>query len=142
MKLAAMVKDVWRSLFLRPATEYYPFERSESPVRLRGRLHWNPTGCTGCCLCNKDCPSEAIELIVLDKKAKRFVMRYHADRCTFCAQCVQNCRFDCITMSPTDWELAAIGKEPFAVYYGDDSDIDSVLGKLAAPVAEAIPAGG
>jgi formate hydrogenlyase subunit 6/NADH:ubiquinone oxidoreductase subunit I len=139
MKLGAMLKDTWRSLFRRPVTEYYPFERREAPPRLRGQLHWKPGECTGCCLCSKDCPSEAIEVITLDKKAKRFVVRYHADRCTYCAQCVQNCRFGCLSMSNKEWELAAINKEPFTVYYGEDADVEAVLEKLAAPVAE-IPA--
>jgi hypothetical protein len=30
-------------------------------------------------------------------------------------------------MSGTDWELAATAKEPFAIYYGDEVNIDKVL---------------
>ena len=111
--IAGMLKDVVESLFKRPMTEKYPFEKHPAPDRLRGELMWNPEKCTGCCLCNKDCPSNAIELITIDKKAKRFVMEYHADRCTYCAQCVQNCRFECLSMSNTQWELAALSKQPF-----------------------------
>ncbi|MCP5095879.1 MAG: 4Fe-4S dicluster domain-containing protein [Chloroflexi bacterium] len=127
LKVGTMFSDVLRSLFQRPATEQYPFERTEAPTRLRGHLNWNAEKCTGCRLCVKDCPSQAIELITIDKKAKQFVMRYHADRCTFCAQCVQNCRFECIEMASEDWELAALTKEPFTVYYGDDTDVAGVL---------------
>jgi NAD(P)H-quinone oxidoreductase subunit I len=85
MKLSAMLGDVLRSLFRRPATERYPFERHPTPPRLRGALHWNPDKCTGCCLCVKDCPANAIEIITIDKANKRFVLRYHADRCTYVA---------------------------------------------------------
>ena len=95
-KLGTMLGDVMRSLFRSPATELYPFVRKPSPDRLRGKLVWEPEKCAGCMLCVKDCPSDAIELIVLDKVKKRFVLRYHADRCTFCAQCVVSCRFDCL----------------------------------------------
>ncbi len=131
MKIMTMLRDVLRSLWQRPFTEKYPFEKRPSPERLRGQLHFSPEACTGCCLCVKECPADAIELIMLDRKAKRFVLRYHLDRCTYCAQCVQNCRFACLTMSPDEWELAATTKEPFTIYYGEDTDVATVLGKFA-----------
>lgn len=127
MRIGTMLGDVLRSLWQRPVTERYPFERREAPTRLRGKLHWDPDKCTGCGLCGKECPSNAVEVITLDKKNKRFVMRYHVDRCTFCAQCVQNCRFDCIEMSHQDWELAAGNKEAFTVYYGKDEELEAFL---------------
>lgn len=126
MKIGAMLGDIARSLFRRPVTRIYPFERKPAPQRLRGRLHWNPEKCTGCGLCTKDCPSNAIELITLDKANKRFVLRYHVDRCTFCAQCVQNCRFACLSMSSAEWELASLSKKPFTVYYGREADLESL----------------
>jgi len=130
-RFAAMLNDIVESLFKRPITEKYPFERHPAPERLRGKLMWDPEKCTGCGLCNKDCPSNAIELITIDKKAKRFVMEYHADRCTYCAQCVQNCRFECLSMSPEQWELAALNKEPFTVYYGKDEDVQTILARFS-----------
>ncbi len=137
MKLGAMIKDVWQSLFKQPFTEMYPFKRYSPPARLRGQLRWHPEQCIGCGLCVKDCPANAIELITLDKKNKRFVLRYHIDRCTFCSQCVESCRFKCLEMTSDQWELAAYQKEPFTVYYGDDADIEAFLGKEAHPVAPA-----
>ncbi len=131
MKLGAMLGDVLQSLFKRPATERYPFERYPAPERLRGKLYYDPSKCVGCQLCVKDCPSDAIQLITLDKTAKRFVIRYHIDKCTFCAQCVQNCRFECLGMSNDQWELASLKKEPFTVYYGKDADIEALLAKAA-----------
>ncbi|MEA4906934.1 MAG: 4Fe-4S binding protein [Chloroflexi bacterium] len=131
MKIGAMLGDVVRSLFSKPVTERYPFERKPAPERLRGKLYWDPSKCTGCQLCVKDCPSNALELVVLDKVNKRFVLRYHVDRCTYCAQCVQNCRFNCLNMSNEDWELAALNKEPFTVFYGKDEDVDFLLARAA-----------
>jgi formate hydrogenlyase subunit 6/NADH:ubiquinone oxidoreductase subunit I len=131
MKFSTMLKDVLRSLWQRPITEKYPFEKRPAPERLRGKLHYDPEKCTGCCLCSMECPADALELITLDKKEKRFVLRYHVDRCTYCAQCVQNCRFACLEMSPEEWELAATSKEPFTIYYGDEADVTTVMGKLA-----------
>ncbi len=139
MKIGAMIGDVITSLFKRPATERYPFERKPAPARLRGKLWWDPEKCTGCQLCVKDCPSEALELITLDRVAKKFVMRYHADRCTYCGQCVENCRFDCLGMSNEQWELAALGRQPFEVYYGREEDVKFLLGKEAKQSADSTP---
>lgn len=136
MKIGAMLSDVLTSLFKKPATEKYPFERKPAPERLRGQLFWDPGKCTGCQLCIKDCPANAIELVVLDKVNKRFVMRYHMDRCTYCAQCVQSCRFNCLSMSNEEWELASLKKEPFTVYYGRDEDVEFLLAKAALADAE------
>lgn len=131
MKLGSMLGDVIRSLFRRPATQLYPYTRKPAPERFRGKLEWDPSKCSGCQLCIKDCPSEAIELVVLDKVNKKFVLRYHQDRCTYCAQCVVNCRFNCLDMSNEMWELAAVNKEPFEVYYGKDEDVSFLLEKMA-----------
>ncbi len=124
---AGMLGDIVGSLFKRPVTERYPFVKTTPPERLRGKLRWNPEKCTGCALCTKDCPSNAIELITLDKKAKKFVVRYHADRCTYCSQCVENCRFGCIEMSHEEFELAALQRQPFEVMYGRDEDVQKIL---------------
>lgn len=131
MNIVSMLADTVRSIFTRPATERYPQEQFPTPERLRGKLHWDPERCTGCCLCVKDCPADAIELITIDKKKKQFVMRYHMDRCTFCDQCVQNCRFECLSLSPDEWELASQHPAEFTVYYGDEDDIRSILENCA-----------
>jgi formate hydrogenlyase subunit 6/NADH:ubiquinone oxidoreductase subunit I len=127
MKLGMMWCDVWRSLWKRPFTEKYPLEKRPTPERARGALRWSPEGCTGCALCSKDCPANAIDLITLDKKAKRFVLRYHMDRCAFCGQCVQSCRFHCLEMPNEEWELAAVNREPFTVLYGREEDLQQLL---------------
>jgi formate hydrogenlyase subunit 6/NADH:ubiquinone oxidoreductase subunit I len=131
MKIATMFNDVVESLWKKPATQKYPFERVDAPQRLRGKLTWDPEKCTGCNLCSKDCPADAIEIITIDKKAKRFVMQYHLDRCTYCAQCVESCRFSCIEMSDEQWELAATNKVPFEVSYGREEDLAEALAKFA-----------
>jgi formate hydrogenlyase subunit 6/NADH:ubiquinone oxidoreductase subunit I len=136
MKIGAMLGDVFRSLFRRPVTRQYPFERKAAPQRLRGKLHWDPEKCTGCLLCVKDCPAQAIEVFMVDKANKRFVMRYHLDRCTYCAQCVISCRPGALVMSNDEWELAATTKEPFTVYYGDEADVERLMAELAEANAD------
>ena len=118
--IGAMVGDVVHSLFVHPVTEEYPFERKPAPEHLRGGLHYDASACRGCQLCVRDCPSAAIEIVTLDKAAKRYAMHYDVGRCTFCAQCVESCRFGTLHLSSQDWELASAQKDRFALDYGFD----------------------
>lgn len=129
MNLAAMLEDVFHSLVRKPVTERTP---GAPPPRLRGRLSWSAEGCTGCALCAKDCPAQALELIRLDERGKRFVIRYSVDRCTFCGQCVENCRPGCLTMSGEAWALAAPTRDGFTLYFGDDANVRELLAVHAA----------
>jgi formate hydrogenlyase subunit 6/NADH:ubiquinone oxidoreductase subunit I len=135
MTIGSMFKDIMTAFFTHPATEKYPFEKPETADRFRGKLHYDPSNCTGCNLCSKDCPAKALEIVILDRAAKRFVARYDMARCIYCSHCVQSCRFKCLSMSKEDWELAALNKESFAVYYGKEEDIDACLGETAVPTA-------
>lgn len=135
MKLGAMLSDIIESTFKRPATERYPFERKAAPTQLRGKLLWNRETCTGCGLCAKDCPSNAIEVIVIDRKAKQFVFNYNVDQCLFCAQCVHSCRQGSLEMQSEVWELAALGREGYKLNFGNDEDVKAYLeGSLPDPV--------
>ena len=93
-------------------------------------------------LCAKDCPTDAIDIITLDKKAKRFVFRYYVDRCTFCSQCVYSCRQGCLEMANNEWELAALKRKDFVVYYGKVADVESVVAGPDAGDAEPAEAAG
>jgi len=129
MKMGTMLKDILESFFKKSATQLYPVEKIAPPQRYRGELFFDPKLCTGCSLCVKDCPSKAIELVILDRVAKRFVMKYHRDRCVYCGQCVVNCKFKCIGMSHEDWEHAVLEKK-FSVYFGKEEDIAQFLENL------------
>jgi len=133
MKLGMMINDIFESAFKRPATERYPFERKEAPARFRGQLLWNRENCTGCGLCAKDCPANAIEMIVLDRKAKQFVFHYNVDHCLFCAQCVHSCRQGCLEMQPQIWELAALSRDGYQLYYGPDDAVKAYLASQTEP---------
>ncbi len=120
MKVSTLFGNMLHSLFIRPATRSYPQVRTTVPERLRGRLVWRPVGCTGCSLCVKDCPADAIQLIDIDRANKQFKMRYHVDRCTFCGQCVQSCRFNCLELAHDQWELATVQRNAFVIEYGEE----------------------
>jgi formate hydrogenlyase subunit 6/NADH:ubiquinone oxidoreductase subunit I len=139
MKIGTMLRDVMRSFTEKPITQKYPFERLEAPERLRGQLFWDSEHCSGCGLCVKDCPADALEVITIDRATKRFVMVYELDKCTYCAQCVVNCRFKCLSMSNKDWEMAALSRDAFKKIYGDEANVDAYLEQLSHPKVE--PAG-
>jgi formate hydrogenlyase subunit 6/NADH:ubiquinone oxidoreductase subunit I len=133
MSVGTMLKDVLTSLVRPPVTEKYPFERRPVPARLRGMVTWDAEKCTGCELCTRDCPAQALQLFVFDRKARRYVMHYQVDQCLFCAQCVQSCPQGALSMSNERWELAALCKDPFDVNYGDDEDVKAVLADRTEP---------
>jgi formate hydrogenlyase subunit 6/NADH:ubiquinone oxidoreductase subunit I len=135
MTIGTMFQDIVESFFKKSATQLYPAERVAPPERYRGILSFDPSVCTGCKLCVKDCPSDAIDLVILDRVAKQYVMKYHMDRCIYCGQCVVNCKFKCIGMSNQDWEHAAL-KKNFMVYYGRDEDIGKYLESLTPSPVE------
>jgi formate hydrogenlyase subunit 6/NADH:ubiquinone oxidoreductase subunit I len=135
MKIGTMFKDIVKSSFTKSATQLYPVEKISPPERYRGELFFDPTACTGCTLCVKDCPSNATALTILDRAAKRYVMKYDKDRCVYCGQCVVNCKFKCISMSSENWEHAALEKK-FTAYYGRDEDIARFLENLNKSITE------
>ena len=123
-RLGTMLPDVFRSFFRRPVTENYPFVRSEKVERLRGLLKWDAASCNGCGLCEMDCPAKAIQVTMIDRKAKRFFLTYHADRCMFCGQCVVSCNKSSLRMANDEWELASLDKDSFVIYFGDKPDVE------------------
>lgn len=125
--LGMMLSDILKAFISKPATVKYPKSAGDAPPKMRGKVVYDAESCTGCRLCVRDCPAEAIDIIILDRKAQKFVMHYHVDRCLFCAQCVTSCRFDSITLSDQEWELAETSKTPFDIYYGAPEDVKSVL---------------
>ncbi len=126
-KLGTMLPDIAKSLFLQPATQNYPFVRQETVERLRGMLKWDPANCSGCGLCAMDCPANAIQVHMIDRKAKKFYITYHTDRCMFCGQCVVSCNKGSLQMSNEEWELASLDKDSFLIYFGEKPDDEQNL---------------
>ena len=127
--IGSVLNDIIGSLFKKPVTEMYPFEKKSVPDRLRGKLSYDAEKCIGCSLCVRECPANALELIVIDRATKRFVMKYNIDRCIYCNQCTQVCRPKCIELTNENWELAALATGSFTVLYGRESDVQQLLAK-------------
>jgi len=87
---------VTKSVFRRPATRLYPFERREPFKSTRGHIAFEIDSCIFCNLCAKKCPTEAI---VCDRKEKRWQIDHL--KCILCGNCVDSCRKGCLTQMNT-----------------------------------------
>ena len=80
----------------KPATRLYPFEKREPFPGTRGHVGIDINACTFCTLCQKRCPTGAINV-------KRTEKTWEIDRlkCIVCAACVEACPKKCISMENT-----------------------------------------
>lgn len=117
--MIGVVKGMWTTLkttFRHPVTKHYPDEHLPLAERYWGfpSLIWDPEHeeprCTGCGICQRECPPGAI--VITDMKEnpkfpegqsqrKKIIDRFLLDigRCMVCNICVEVCPFDALTMS-------------------------------------------
>jgi formate hydrogenlyase subunit 6/NADH:ubiquinone oxidoreductase subunit I len=109
-RIGFMFPEITKHLFKKRATVLYPFERLDIPKGLRGKPIYDPEKCRLECkgLCAIDCPAKAIIMEEVGEKATRPI--FLLDRCTFCGQCAESCRFGAITLSD-EFELAQYDKK-------------------------------
>lgn len=120
-KLGAMEKELLKSIKKRPATVIYPFTKEglNIPVGLRGRWTYkNPDRCTGCKICERVCPSDAIEMVecgpddIQTKTGWRPIC--HLDRCLACAQCVESCPRAVLELA-AEFEMAFLSRDDMVI---------------------------
>ena len=102
-----MIEFVLRSLFKKPATINYPFEKMKMPEHFRGKIKFIPEKCIGCLMCVKDCPSNAIKINKIGDK--KFEMELDLGKCIYCGQCADSCPKKAIEITP-EFELATAEK--------------------------------
>nr|YP_010294633.1 NADH-plastoquinone oxidoreductase subunit I [Xyris pauciflora]ULQ68772.1 NADH-plastoquinone oxidoreductase subunit I [Xyris pauciflora] len=92
-----------------PVTMQYPYEKSITSERFRGRIHFEFDKCISCEVCVRVCP---IDLPVVDWKFKKDVKKkllfnYSIDFgvCIFCGNCVEYCPTNCLSMTE-EYELS------------------------------------
>ena len=76
--------------------------------------------CTGCGLCVKDCPANAIKITKLADK--KFECEIELDHCIYCAQCVASCKEDALAMSSELYHLASTDRASFTEVYRAGAD--------------------
>lgn len=96
-------------------TQQYPENRKTLKMfdRFKGDLIMphdadNQHRCTGCGICETNCPNGSIEVIsdrieLPDGKKKRIIDKhiYHLSMCTFCSLCVKTCPSDALAWDQT-----------------------------------------
>lgn len=85
-----------KSVLSKPATRRYPFEKREPFAATRGHIEIDVNTCTFCTLCQKKCPTQAIEV----KRVER-IWEINRLRCIQCNACVDSCPKKCLTMKTT-----------------------------------------
>jgi formate hydrogenlyase subunit 6/NADH:ubiquinone oxidoreductase subunit I len=103
-----------RSLFKKPVTTHYPFTPPHRIDKYRGQIKFNPALCSGCKLCMKDCPSNAIEIRKVGDK--KFAADIDCAKCIYCAQCVDTCPKGALE-STGNFELAELKAENLKTTY-------------------------
>ncbi len=107
-----MRKVLIKQLLKKPVTNLFPFKhvprnvtarlkkRINPPVKIpskfRGKIKYDKKKCTGCGLCIKACPAQAVEFNEdIDEKKVKFFL----SRCTFCGQCKEICPVGAIKLT-------------------------------------------
>jgi len=95
------------SIFKKSATRKYPFVKANVAEGFRGRQIFDVEKCISCGLCSRDCPANAIEMVMVEGKKRPL---FHLDRCIFCYQCADSCTRNAIQPT-TLFELACVDKK-------------------------------
>jgi formate hydrogenlyase subunit 6/NADH:ubiquinone oxidoreductase subunit I len=110
-RLPALIKDMGMCMLKKPVTEQYPFVKVQAPEGYRGRHVFYPEKCISCGLCERDCPSKAIELIEV---SGRRLPHFYLDKCIFCYQCSEACPRKAIELS-TNFEMSTTERAEMTV---------------------------
>ena len=84
------------SLFKKPATVRYPYEKRDIPALfpdMRGHVVNDVENCIMCGMCARVCPADAL---TVDRKAGNWTIDPY--RCIQCSSCVHECPKKCLSM--------------------------------------------
>lgn len=111
-------------------TSLYPAIQANVADKFRGMLAFEAELCVGCRLCQKVCPTSAIEIEKIEKvekiesiekseetyntEEKRYSAVVQLDKCIFCGQCVDACRKGALC-NTANFELACADKSALTV---------------------------
>ena len=91
-----LAKMTLGSLFKKPATVRYPYEKRDIPglfPHMRGHVVNDVENCIMCGMCARVCPADAI---TVDRKAGDWTIDPY--RCIQCSSCVHECPKHCLSM--------------------------------------------
>jgi formate hydrogenlyase subunit 6/NADH:ubiquinone oxidoreductase subunit I len=125
-RISPILKRAASHIFTKPATTKYPFVKPTLPKDSRGQPIYEITSCnvidlgqdnftldvrsitgSNCRVCERDCPTKAIEIVDIGDGKKR--PQINLNKCIFCYQCVESCPRKAIKASDL-YELATTDK--------------------------------
>ena len=109
---------VFKHLFMRPVTLEYPEKKRFQSDAFRGKM--TVSGCVGCGVCKRVCPSGAIEYNK-DEQGKVISYTFNLKKCIFCGNCMYYCPHNAIKMTD-EFELATPDKEELKLNYKGGAD--------------------
>jgi len=92
MAVFKLGKTIMRSLFKKPATLMYPVVPRNWEERTRGHIENDIDDCIFCGICQKKCPTNALQV---NKNKKSWTIERMA--CIQCSCCVEVCPKKCLT---------------------------------------------
>jgi formate hydrogenlyase subunit 6/NADH:ubiquinone oxidoreductase subunit I len=107
-----MVPYLMSMLVKKPETVNYPYVQAKVAENFRGALKFDKEKCIGCKICQRVCPSGAIEIEKVE--AKQFKAVVMMDRCIFCGQCVDSCPKGSL-QNTENFELASLDRSSLRV---------------------------
>lgn len=122
-----MIQEVLENFFKKPATMNYPAQKAAMPKEFRGKLNFFPEKCSGCKLCEKDCPSNAIQIRKVGEK--QFEADIDLGKCIYCGQCVDSCLKQALAITQ-EYELAQLKPENLKI---------TIKGEIPVPSGSPVP---
>ncbi len=93
-KRFSLLSAILDAFFKAPETIDYPFGHLDLAEGFRGAIVFDTDKCTGCGLCVRNCPADALQM---DKKShEEYKLIHYPARCAYCGQCEDNCRHGAI----------------------------------------------
>jgi formate hydrogenlyase subunit 6/NADH:ubiquinone oxidoreductase subunit I len=127
-RISPIFRRALSHIFTKPATTKYPFVKPKLPDDFRGKTVYEIKACnvidigtgsngltldvrsivgSNCRVCERDCPTNAIEIVEVEGGKKR--PQIDLNKCIFCHQCVESCPRGAIKSSDL-YELATTDK--------------------------------